>query len=74
MLHCDLDSTVPDWIIEYPGTVHVFESLGIDCSCGGKSLHYLCTKQGLDPQAVLTMLTDIICRTSSGDEGVENRF
>jgi len=53
---CTLESSVVDWIIEHPETQTVFESLGIDCSCGGKSLAYACVQQRLDRDAVLTHL------------------
>jgi regulator of cell morphogenesis and NO signaling len=36
--------------------VTVFEEVGIDYHCGGKSLEYLCVQQGLDPQSVLARL------------------
>ena len=42
MSACDLDTSVPDWIIEHPETLTVFLDFGIDYSCGGKSLGYLC--------------------------------
>ena len=32
----DLNQTVREIAIEHPGTVRVFESLGIDYCCGGK--------------------------------------
>lgn len=53
---CDLDTPVPDWIIEYPSTLAVFQELGIDYSCGGKSLAYACRQQGLPEQVVLKKL------------------
>ena len=56
MTSCDLDTSVPDWIIEHPGTLAVFQELGIDYSCGGKSLGYLCLQRGLDAEAVLARL------------------
>lgn len=56
MTRCDLDSSVPDWIIEHPETMAVFEALGIDCSCGGRSLAYACQQQGLHATAVLARL------------------
>ncbi|HET6409717.1 MAG TPA: DUF542 domain-containing protein, partial [Chthoniobacteraceae bacterium] len=52
MSACDLDTSVPDWIIEHPETFAVFQRMGIDCSCGGKSLAYACQAQGLNPQVV----------------------
>lgn len=56
MTDCDLGTSVPDWIIEHPETLAVFQELGIDYSCGGKSLEYACRTQGLDPNAVLDTL------------------
>lgn len=56
MTSCDLDTSVPDWIIEHPDTLAVFQELGIDYSCGGKSLAYACGRRGLDAAAVLAML------------------
>jgi len=38
MDECDLDTSVPDWIIEHPETLATFQELGIDYGCGGKSL------------------------------------
>jgi regulator of cell morphogenesis and NO signaling len=56
MTACDLDTSVPDWIIDHPETTAVFRELGIDCSCGGKSLAYACQQQGLEPEQVLARL------------------
>jgi regulator of cell morphogenesis and NO signaling len=56
MTDCDLETSVPDWIIEHPETLAVFQELGIDYSCGGKSLEYACQEQRLDPHAVLDVL------------------
>lgn len=56
MSQCDLDTAVSDWIIEHPATLAVFQELGIDYSCGGKSLAYACRHRGLDPQTVLKRL------------------
>jgi iron-sulfur cluster repair protein YtfE (RIC family) len=56
MTDCDLETSVPDWIIEHPETFVVFQELGIDYSCGGKSLEYACQKQRLDARAVLDQL------------------
>lgn len=53
---CDLDTSVPDWVIEYPAALAVFEGLGIDCCCGGKSLRYACLERGLDAEVVLARL------------------
>ncbi len=56
MTDCDLETSVPDWIIEHPDILNVFQELGIDYSCGGKSLEYACQQRGLDPHAVLARL------------------
>jgi regulator of cell morphogenesis and NO signaling len=53
---CDLDTSVADWVIEHPATLAVFQEVGIDYCCGGKSLAYACRQQGLDEQAVLRKL------------------
>lgn len=56
MTDCDLDTPVPDWVIEHPETLAVFQELRIDTCCGGKSLEFACHQQGLDAQAVLEKL------------------
>lgn len=57
---CDMDSTAHEWMIEYPQTEQVFHQLGIDTSCGGKSVFYLCTQQGIDPDALLAQLQRVV--------------
>lgn len=56
MSNCDLDSSVPDWVIEHPETLIVFQKFGIDYCCGGKSLRYACQEQGLDCNSVMSIL------------------
>ncbi|MBS0209440.1 MAG: DUF542 domain-containing protein [Planctomycetes bacterium] len=56
MTTCDLDTSVPDWVIEHPETWPCFQRLGIDYSCGGKSLAYACRERGLDAAMVLQEL------------------
>jgi hypothetical protein len=65
---CTLDTSVVDWILEHPETQRVLESLGIDCSCAGKSLSYACDQQRLNRDSVLTHLHECIrrCRGSQG--------
>jgi iron-sulfur cluster repair protein YtfE (RIC family) len=60
MSECDLDTSVPDWVIEHPASLAVFRELGIGCCCAGKSLAYACHQQGLDAQAVLMKLLDCL--------------
>jgi putative transposase len=56
MTECTFDSSVPDWVIEHPVALAVFQTLGIDYCCGGKSLEFACREQGLDAAAVLKTL------------------
>jgi regulator of cell morphogenesis and NO signaling len=56
MTDCDLETSVPDWVIEHPETLAVFQELGIDYSCGGKSLEFACGQRGLDVSSVLAEL------------------
>ncbi|WP_165248396.1 DUF542 domain-containing protein [Paludisphaera soli] len=60
MTECDLDDTVPDWLIEHPETLAVFQELGVDQHCGGKSLEYASLEAGLDPEAVLARLRSLL--------------
>ncbi len=52
----DLDASAADWLIEYPQLLRLFEELGLDYSCGGKSLRTACQQRGLDPLAVLSRM------------------
>jgi regulator of cell morphogenesis and NO signaling len=66
MNDCDLDTSVPDWVIDQPETLSVFQELGIDTCCGGKSLAYACSQKGLDEQVVLKKLFD--CLQAKGED------
>jgi iron-sulfur cluster repair protein YtfE (RIC family) len=68
MIICDLDTSVPDWVIEHPETLSVFEALGIDCSCGGKSLAYACREQGLAVETVRLELQRCLDPHSPADD------
>ena len=52
----DLDSSLPDWLIDVPPSAAVFQRRGLDTSCAGKSLDYVCRQAGLDPQRILSEL------------------
>jgi quercetin dioxygenase-like cupin family protein len=56
MSECDLDTPVPEWVIDHPETLTTFQELGIDYCCGGKSLAHACRERGLDAAAVLEQL------------------
>lgn len=64
--NCDLDSSIPDWIIEYPETYPLFQECGIDSSCGGKSLEYVCRERGLDSRTMLDELRTRIVEAKAG--------
>ena len=65
MTECGLETSVPDWVIDHPETTTVFHELGIDCSCGGKSLEYACQQKGLDPHVILSQLRTVITNGDS---------
>lgn len=52
----DLETSIPDWIIDHPETAGIFAALGLDTSCGGKSLEYVASQAGLSPSEVLHQL------------------
>ena len=66
-LECGRDTGVIDWVAEYPETLRVFETFGIDYSCGGKSLEFACREQGLDAGTVLAALRQCIERRRDND-------
>ena len=66
MLECGLEISVPDWVIEHPEALAVFQKLGIDYSCGGRSLEYACRQQGLDAASILEQLRSVIENTDDG--------
>lgn len=65
MTDLDLDSSVPDWLVEYPALLSLFQELGIDYCCGGKSLLYACEEMSLDPHKVLVMIRESIQHAGS---------
>lgn len=67
MSECDLDTSVPDWVIEHPTSLAVFQELGIDYCCGGKSLAHACRERGLDAK---TVLAKIIRRIRVSDDAL----
>lgn len=67
MSECDLDTSVPDWVIEHPASQAIFQALGIDHCCGGKSLAYACRQQGLDAEVVLKKLLGCLDASSQAD-------
>ncbi|QDT04823.1 hypothetical protein K227x_32200 [Rubripirellula lacrimiformis] len=68
-MNCDLDTSIPDWIIDHPQTTCVFTDLGLDVSCGGKSLGYVCLQKGLRPADVLQRLQSVIGKPAGHGDG-----
>lgn len=62
-IQCSLEDGVPDWIVEYPETLAVFQRLGIEYTCGGRSLEFACRERGYAPQSVLSQLFQAIDAT-----------
>ncbi|GAA5510170.1 hypothetical protein [Novipirellula caenicola] len=60
-------TSIPEWIIEHPETHAVFDELGLDTSCAGKSLQYVCHHRGLSPQAVLLRLQQVVGQGEESD-------
>ena len=54
----DLDSSAVDWVIDYPSTAAIFDRLGLDYSCPGKSLAWHCERLGLEAADVLRQLQE----------------
>ena len=65
----DLDTSIPDWLIDHPETAPVFREWGLDTSCAGKSLEYVCQQQGHDPRVVLEQLVRAVTAHSNGPPG-----
>lgn len=61
-MNCDEFSSIPDWIIEHPESAAVFNRFGLDTSCGGKSLQYVCCQNELAVNDVLSQLLAAIAQ------------
>ncbi|MCM2369686.1 hypothetical protein [Aporhodopirellula aestuarii] len=66
-MNCNLETTIPDWIIEHPETTGVFNEFNLDISCAGKSLQYVCLQHGLNPAEMLLRVRTVIVEFSSID-------
>jgi regulator of cell morphogenesis and NO signaling len=60
----DLETSVADWLIEHPELLRLFEQLGLEYSCGGKSLETAACQAGLNPGQTLAEL-----RRAAGGNG-----
>lgn len=74
MSDCDLDTSVPDWVIEHPETLAIFQELHIDYCCGGKSLAYASRAAGLDLIGTLAKLRGLVSDGESKTSGRNDRL
>jgi regulator of cell morphogenesis and NO signaling len=56
----DGETAVTDWVIDHPQTLGIFQELGIDYSCGGKSLGFACQEQGINVETVVQRIRKTI--------------
>jgi len=56
----DLDCSVPDCLIDHPELLPLFQELGIDYCCGGKSLGAACRERDLNPFAILVQFNALL--------------
>jgi regulator of cell morphogenesis and NO signaling len=70
MTECTFETSVTDWVIEHPETLAVFQELGIDYSCGGKSLEFACRERGFDERDVLSRLHQRIEAGRTSQRGI----
>ncbi len=66
MSSVDLESSVPDWLIEHPELLTLFQELGIDYSCGGKSLRTACEQRDITPCDVARAIAQRLAKVSPG--------
>ena len=67
-MSCDEDHSIPDWILEHPETMPVFEELGFDVTCGGRSLRYVALQNGHQIDDVMRKLESAISKQRSSTE------
>ena len=48
----ELEASVPELVIDHPRLLRLFQELGVEFTCGGKSLRNACLERGLNPIAV----------------------
>lgn len=60
----DEDCSAVDWVIEHPQLVAVFQELGIDYCCPGKSLRYACGQAGVALDELLQRIHEMVARPS----------
>ncbi len=69
MSELNLNSTVGQWVAQYPATSRVFQQFKMDFCCGGGiSLDEACRKRGIDPQEVLQKLKEAQDRRQDSGE------
>lgn len=65
MDNSDFDSSVPDWLIEHPQLLPLFNEFGIDYCCGGKSLRTACLERNLSIRDVSLRIQDLMAESAA---------
>lgn len=60
MSKVDFEASIVDWVIDHPASIRVFEELGIDYCCAGKSLACACRQAHANPAVVDVMLCGVM--------------
>jgi len=60
MSEIDLDASVPDLVVDHPRLLRLLQELGVEFTCGGKSLRTACLERGLNPTAVARQCEDLL--------------
>tara|TARA_R110002095_G_scaffold119286_2_gene103857 strand:- start:256 stop:465 length:210 start_codon:yes stop_codon:yes gene_type:complete len=68
-MECDLESSLVDWIIEYPQLERLFQELQLEYHCGGRSMEYECLRQGFNPQHILSLVSQAISSSEPHAKG-----
>ena len=65
---CGLETSLADWAVDHPEIVPLMERMGLDYTCGGRSLEWACLRCGLNPTMVLREFDEQlgICRDQPG--------
>ena len=69
-MNVETTQTIREIVQQYPATVPVFETLGIDYCCGGgKSLNEACKSRNIAPEAVMADLEQALAAKPAQDAG-----
>ena len=60
MNEIDLDASVPDLVVDHPQLLRLFQELGVEFTCGGKSLRTACLARDLNPAIVASRCEELL--------------